>query len=142
QRYTVSARVLAAESGEELLSLIETASGEDELIGAVERLSLRLRERIGESLVSVRRSPPLSYVRTASLEALKSYTAGTEANGRGGGGLAVREGLRATCGMQREHAPQLCAADRGSFARLPDARPHDGARTPALHGRVPPVRDR
>lgn len=82
-RYTVTARVVAAESGEELLTVIETAGSADELIPAVERLSIRLRERIGESLVSVRSSPPLSRVRTASLAALKAYTAGNDANSRG-----------------------------------------------------------
>lgn len=135
RRYTVSARVLAAESGEELLSLIETASGEDELIGAVERLSLRLRERIGESLVSVRRSPPLSYVRTASLEALKSYTAGTEANGRGDfercavlmdeaiaedSLFAMAYEARAACNqnMRRNYAQQI--ADRSRVYQMRD----------------------
>ena len=82
-RYTVAARLVAAESGAELVTLLETADTPDELIPAVEQLSLRLRERIGESLASVRRSEPLSRVRTASLAALKSYTAGADANGRG-----------------------------------------------------------
>ncbi|HSJ16350.1 MAG TPA: hypothetical protein VK939_18225 [Longimicrobiales bacterium] len=82
-RYTVSARLIGAESGSELVAVLETADGPDELIPAVERLSLRLRERIGESLGSVRRSEPLSRVRTASLAALKSYTEGADANSRG-----------------------------------------------------------
>ncbi len=81
--FTISARVIAAESGEELLALLETADGADALIPALERVSLRLRERIGESLVSVRRSAPLSRVRTASLAALKSYSAAADANSRG-----------------------------------------------------------
>jgi len=82
-RYTVAVRVVAAASGEELATALESADGPDGLIPAVERLSLRLRERIGESLASVRRSPPLSRVRTASLEALESYTQALEANATG-----------------------------------------------------------
>ncbi|NIQ57197.1 MAG: tetratricopeptide repeat protein [Gammaproteobacteria bacterium] len=81
--YTVSVRLVAAESGAELLALLETARDPDDLIPAVERLSLRLRERIGESLASIRRSPPLSRVRTASLDALRSYTEGSDANEKG-----------------------------------------------------------
>lgn len=82
-RYTLSVVLLAATSGSELHAELESVQGEDELIGAVERLSARLRERIGESLGSVRRSPGLSRVRTPSLSALESYTRATEANGRG-----------------------------------------------------------
>lgn len=82
-RYTVSVVVVAAESGEELVTALEAADDPGELIGAVERLSIRVRERIGESLASVRRSPPLSRVRTTSLAALKSFTEAAEANGRG-----------------------------------------------------------
>jgi tetratricopeptide (TPR) repeat protein len=81
--YTVSVRLLAAESGAELVAALETAREPDDVVAAVERLSLRLRERIGESLRSVRRSPPLGRVRTASLAALKSYTEAMDANGRG-----------------------------------------------------------
>lgn len=83
ERYTLSVRVVAAESGAELASWIETADRADDLIPAVERLSVRLREQVGESLASVRRSPPLSRVRTTSLGALRSYTDGAEANDRG-----------------------------------------------------------
>jgi tetratricopeptide (TPR) repeat protein len=81
--YTVSARLVAAESGAELVTALETARQPDDVVAAVERLSVRLRERIGESLRSVRRSPPLGRVRTSSLAALKSYTEAMDANGRG-----------------------------------------------------------
>jgi tetratricopeptide (TPR) repeat protein len=81
--YTVSVRLVAAESGEELGAWIETAKRPDDLIPAIERLSVRLRERSGESLASLHRSPPLSRVRTKSLAALRSYTEGSAANSRG-----------------------------------------------------------
>lgn len=82
-RYTLSVRVVAAESGEELAAWIETVERADDLIPAVERLSVRLREQIGESVRSLRRSAPLDRVRTTSLAALRSYTEGAAANDRG-----------------------------------------------------------
>jgi tetratricopeptide (TPR) repeat protein len=81
--YTISARLVSADSGEELVAALETAREPDDVVAAVERLSVRLRERVGESLRSIRRSPPLGRVRTSSLEALKSYTEGLDANNRG-----------------------------------------------------------
>jgi DNA-binding SARP family transcriptional activator/Tfp pilus assembly protein PilF len=71
--YVVSARVVVAETGEEV-SFRETASDLDAIILAIDRLSARLRERIGESLKTIRASLPLSQLRTASLEALRLYT--------------------------------------------------------------------
>lgn len=82
-RYTVSVRLLAADSGTELAAGIESADAPDALIPAIERLSVRIRERIGESLASLRRSPELQRVRTSSLAALRSYSEGAEANERG-----------------------------------------------------------
>ncbi len=51
----------------------ETADGTSELIAAVDRLSVRLRERMGESLRSMRADPPLVTVTTRSVEALRLY---------------------------------------------------------------------
>lgn len=82
-RYTVSVRLLAADSGAELVAGMESAEAPDALIPAIERLSVRIRERIGESLTSLRRSPGLQRVRTSSLAALRSYSEGAEANERG-----------------------------------------------------------
>ena len=81
--YAVSARLVSAETGAELVTGMETARQPDDVVAAVERLSLHLRERIGESLRSIRQSPPLGRVRTSSLAALKSYTQGQDANLRG-----------------------------------------------------------
>jgi tetratricopeptide (TPR) repeat protein len=46
------------------------------LINAIGRLSRKLRERIGESLTTLRASEPLPRVTTGSLEALRKYSAG------------------------------------------------------------------
>jgi tetratricopeptide (TPR) repeat protein len=74
QGYVLSVRLVAAETGEDLAAHVETAEDEDALVPAITRLSKWMRERIGESLTTVRSSPPLSRVRTASLEALRLFT--------------------------------------------------------------------
>ncbi|MGD8700381.1 MAG: BTAD domain-containing putative transcriptional regulator [Gemmatimonadales bacterium] len=78
--FVLSARLEAAETGEVLESFRETAEQPDSIISAADRLSARLRERIGESLKSIRASPPLKQVRTPSLEAMRLYTESLRAN--------------------------------------------------------------
>ena len=81
--YVVSARVVAAATGEALATARETAASPNDLIHAVDRLSGRLRERIGESLRTVRADPPLERFTTTSLEALRLYTQASEVANRG-----------------------------------------------------------
>lgn len=71
QGAVVSLRLVAAGSGETLVGLRETARTIDAVPDAVDRLSAQLRERIGESLRSIRADPPLEEVTTGSLEALR-----------------------------------------------------------------------
>jgi DNA-binding SARP family transcriptional activator/Flp pilus assembly protein TadD len=78
--YIVSARLEAAETGEVLESFREQAEHPDSIISAADRLSASLRERIGESLKTIRSSPPLKQVRTHSLESLRLYTEAVWAN--------------------------------------------------------------
>jgi tetratricopeptide (TPR) repeat protein len=72
--YVLSARVVSSADGETLVAVRETVENEGEIIRAVEGLSAKLRERIGESLRTIRSSEPLARVSTASLEALRLYT--------------------------------------------------------------------
>jgi eukaryotic-like serine/threonine-protein kinase len=72
--YVVSARLILPESGTELAAFRELARTSGDLIPAIDRLSNRLRERIGESLRSIRANDPLEQVTTASLDALSKYT--------------------------------------------------------------------
>jgi tetratricopeptide (TPR) repeat protein len=72
--YVLTARLVAAESGEELISLRETASDSSKVMEAVDQLSRRMRERLGESLGSIRASTPLDRATTTSLEALRKYS--------------------------------------------------------------------
>jgi tetratricopeptide (TPR) repeat protein len=89
--YVLSAQLLAAESGEVLVPVRETARDSTQIIEAVDRLSNRLRERIGESLRSIRATPPLERVATASLPALRKYSQAGRAidAGETGRGIAI-----------------------------------------------------
>jgi tetratricopeptide (TPR) repeat protein len=77
--YVLSARLIAPGDGAVLVSHRETASDSTQIIPAIDELSKRLRERIGESLVSIRANPPLEQVTTANLEALRKYSQAVEA---------------------------------------------------------------
>jgi tetratricopeptide (TPR) repeat protein len=72
--YVLSARVISPTDGASLLSHRETAADSTEIIPAIDDLSERLRERIGESLISIRGNPPLERVTTPDLEALRKYS--------------------------------------------------------------------
>ena len=72
--FVLTANVVSAESGEVLVSQRETARDASEVIDALDELSKNLRERIGESLRTIRAEPPLERVTTANLEALRKYS--------------------------------------------------------------------
>ena len=72
--YSLAARVINAYTGETLMPIRETASDASQLIGAVDKLSKALREKVGESLGRIRGGDPLEQVTTSSLEALRLYT--------------------------------------------------------------------
>jgi len=71
--YLLSVRLNSVDDGRTLIQLREEAADDTELLAAVDRLSRELRKEIGESLRSVRSSPPLAQVTTSSLEALRSF---------------------------------------------------------------------
>ena len=75
----LSVRLISAESGAPLAAFRENASGPDEMIPAIDRLSSRLREKMGESLKTIRANPPLDQVTTSSLQALQKYSEALEA---------------------------------------------------------------
>jgi len=72
--YVLAAELISAADGSILVALRENARDDGEIIGAVDRLSKRLRERIGESLKAIRSSEPLERVTTGSLESLRRYS--------------------------------------------------------------------
>ncbi len=77
--YVITLRLLAAESGDALVTYQETIDNTRELLPAIDKVTRKLRAKIGESLKAVRASPRLEEVTTSSLEALKKYDAGLRA---------------------------------------------------------------
>ena len=81
--YMISAQVVGADSGQVLAAHRESAGSAGDIIPAVDRLSRKLRRRIGESLQGVRAADPLEAVTTGSLEALRRYSLGARLGGAG-----------------------------------------------------------
>ncbi|MEO5509951.1 MAG: hypothetical protein ABIS27_04920, partial [Longimicrobiales bacterium] len=71
--YLLSARVLSAQDSI-LVAFSETAKDSTDLIPAVHRLSRTMREKMGESLKTIRAEKPLAQVTTASLPAFRKYS--------------------------------------------------------------------
>ncbi|MEO6878570.1 MAG: protein kinase [Gemmatimonadaceae bacterium] len=78
--YIITLRLVSADSGVELASFRESGDGPRGLIDASDKVARELRGKIGESFRSVQATPPLAQVTTASLEALRAYSAGSRAN--------------------------------------------------------------
>ena len=72
--YVVTVELLSADTGETIAAFRETADGTGEIMSSVDKLSKKLRERLGESLRTIRRNEPLDRVTTSSLEALYKYS--------------------------------------------------------------------
>jgi tetratricopeptide (TPR) repeat protein len=124
--YVISARLVSAESGAELASFRETAGDADELLAAIDRLSRALRERIGESLKSIRANEPLAHVTTSSLAALQKYSQAVRAIGTEGDsdkGVALLEEALALDSVFAMAWRKLGAeaANRGENARAVEA---------------------
>jgi tetratricopeptide (TPR) repeat protein len=72
--YVLSASVVSPADGAVLTAVRESAESDAGLVMALDRLSRSLRERIGESLTTVRATDSLARVTTGSLAALRAYT--------------------------------------------------------------------
>ena len=78
--YIITARLVSAESGDELAVYRESAKDAQDIIPTVDKLTRQLRGRIGESLKSVADAPALAQVTTSSIDALRAYAAALRAN--------------------------------------------------------------
>jgi eukaryotic-like serine/threonine-protein kinase len=78
-RYVMSVRLIAAQTGDELLTFRETADDETEIIPTISRLSKRVRAKVGDPLRAVQRARTLEKVTTPSLQALQKYVTGVRA---------------------------------------------------------------
>ena len=72
--YIVTARVIETATGAELVNVGQSISDPSEFLDGIDRLGRKLRERLGESLGSIRETVPLERATTASIEALRKYT--------------------------------------------------------------------
>ncbi len=72
--FVMAARLISAPDGQVLAAYRESAGDSTAIIGAIDQLSKKLRERIGESLKSIRANEALDRVTTPSLEALRHYS--------------------------------------------------------------------
>jgi serine/threonine-protein kinase len=86
--YLVSAKVVSA-TGDVLTAQQASAGDAGELVSAVDELSMKLRQRVGESLRTIRRTLPLELVTTGSLRALRLYAQATQAEISGDNDRAV-----------------------------------------------------
>jgi tetratricopeptide (TPR) repeat protein len=82
--YVLTARLVAPGDGALLASARASARDDAALLDAIDEVSSKLRERIGESYSSLRATPSLAHVTTGSLEALKKYTQAQDVRLRGG----------------------------------------------------------
>jgi len=87
--YVLSARLVAVGTGDVLWAGRENAASADQVIDAVDRLSASLREKVGESLRTIRGDPPLERVTTRSTVALRRLLEGGRANDVGDVGRAI-----------------------------------------------------
>jgi tetratricopeptide (TPR) repeat protein len=78
--YVVSMDLTSARDGSTLVSVQGTANEPADLLKTVDKLTRQLRGRMGESLKAVQQTLPLEQATTASLEALRKYTAAVKAS--------------------------------------------------------------
>jgi len=89
--FQIAVRVVSSADGQLLAGFRESAVDGSDMLGAIDRLSAKLRSEIGESLVDIRSSPPLDQVSTTSIEALRHYTKSNRLHIDGKLGESIRE---------------------------------------------------
>ncbi|MBE0594833.1 MAG: protein kinase, partial [Gemmatimonadales bacterium] len=80
--FSISVRLVSVAGGV-LTAQQATARSEDDIVTAVDELSLALRERFGESLRTIARARPLEQVTTGSHAALRVFSQGLQAWNQG-----------------------------------------------------------
>ncbi len=79
--YVVGLRAVNCRNGDVLANQQTTASGKEQVLKALADVATKMREKLGESLVSVQKyDAPAENVTTPSLEALQAYTLGYQAH--------------------------------------------------------------
>jgi tetratricopeptide (TPR) repeat protein len=72
--YTISGQIVDVATGAALVSHRVDAKNANDILPAIDKLSKKLRERIGESLRTIRADPPREQVTTGSFNAFQSYS--------------------------------------------------------------------
>jgi eukaryotic-like serine/threonine-protein kinase len=125
--YVLTARLVASGDGAALASARASARDEAALLDAIDEVSSKLREQIGESYTSLRETPSLAHVTTGSLEALKKYTQAQDARHRDGNPEAAIRLLEEAVAIDSTFAlawrdlATILGNQRGSWARRIDA---------------------
>jgi eukaryotic-like serine/threonine-protein kinase len=79
--YVVGLKAVNCRNGDLLASQQATASGKEQVLKALADVAAKLREKLGESLISVQKyDTPAEDVTTPSLQALQAYTLGYQAH--------------------------------------------------------------
>jgi serine/threonine protein kinase/tetratricopeptide (TPR) repeat protein len=74
-QYRIALQVVVCENGEIMARTEATAAGKEKVISALDEAARKLREKVGESLASLKQfSTPLLQVTTPSLDALRAYS--------------------------------------------------------------------
>jgi tetratricopeptide (TPR) repeat protein len=82
--YVVTLEAVNARTGESVAREQAEAESKEKILGGLGAAATRLREKLGESLGSIRKyDTPIEQVTTSSLDALKAYSLGNEQRGRG-----------------------------------------------------------
>ena len=95
-QYVLGVRATGCRSGEVLGEEQEQVAKKEDVLNALSDIASRLRVRLGESLSTLdEHNRPLPDVSTASLDALKAYSAGLQARGTQGRPAAIEQFKRA-----------------------------------------------
>ncbi len=87
--FVLSARLVGTTTGDILWAGRQDVANSEGLSAAIDKLSGTLRERLGESLRSIRADRPLDQVTTRSFEALEAYVQAEQETNRGDNDAAV-----------------------------------------------------
>jgi len=90
RRYSIILEAINSQTGSNIASAMVEADGKDQTLRALGAAATQLRERLGESLSSIKKfDAPIEQATTSSLEALKSWSHGVEMARSGKGQEAI-----------------------------------------------------
>ncbi|MGE0128414.1 MAG: protein kinase [Blastocatellales bacterium] len=90
RRYSIILEAINSQTGATIASALAEADGKDQTLRALGAAATQLRERLGESLSSIKKfDAPIEQATTSSLEALKAWSRGVEVARSGKGMEAI-----------------------------------------------------